>query len=202
MTIFDLLLFAQGAQGNNPFGPNPGFPQGGAPAPTVPAGAAGLGIGLVICYFAFLFVVVGIVVASQWKIFTKAGEPGWAALVPIYNVMILSKICGRGEMFGLLCLVPCVGIIVSIMLTFDLAKVFGKDTGFAIGLLLLGIVFLPILAFGSSEYVGASGGGSGGSRRRRIADDDDDEDDRPRRRRPADDDDDDRPRRKPRRDDY
>jgi hypothetical protein len=149
-----------------------------------------------VCPLIISLVIVAFFVACHWKIFTKAGEPGWACLVPIYNVMILSKICGRGEMFGLLVLIPCVGIVISIMLTLDLAKVFGKEMGFAIGLLLLPYVFLPILAFGSAEYVGASGGG-GGSRRRRSIDDDDD--DRPRRR--SRDDDDDRPRRRPR-DDY
>jgi hypothetical protein len=183
MTALDLIVFAQ--------------QQGGGQA----AAGAGFAIVMMLCYFGFIFLVLAVVLGSWWKIFTKAGEPGWAAIVPIYNYMIMSKICGRGEMFGLLLLVPCVNIVVGIMLTIDLAKSFGKDMGFAIGLLLLGIVFLPILAFGNSEYIGpAAGGGGGGSRRRRR--DDDDDDDRPRRRRPDDDDDDDRPRRKPRRDDY
>jgi hypothetical protein len=198
MTALDFLLFAQ-QQIGRPVGPG-GFPAGGGGVPSgAAAGGAGAAIGLLICYFVFVFVMIAFFVAVQWKIFSKAGEPGWAAIVPVYNVMILSKICGRGEMFGLLCLVPCVNIVVGIMLTLDLAKVFGKDMGFAIGMLLLPIVFMPILAFGSAEYVGASGGGR--SRRRRDYDEDEDEDDRPRRRR-RDDDDDDRPRRRPRRDDY
>src|SRR5947209_11437206 len=123
----------------------------------------------VILYGALIFLVVG----GLWKIFSKAGEPGWAAIVPVYNGMILSKICGRGEMFGLLLLVPCVNIVVSILLTIDLAKVFGKDMGFAIGMILLPIIFLPILAFGNAEYIGASGGSGGRRRSRRRRDDDD-----------------------------
>lgn len=174
--VMDLVLWAQ-------------FPGGQRQAPD-PAQMAGAMAGM-ICYFGFLFVFVGLMIASLWKIFDKAGEPGWAAIVPVYNAMILSKICGRGEAFGLLLLVPCVNVVVSIMLTFDLARVFGKDTGFAIGLLLLGFVFYPMLAFGDARYRG--NGSAGPGRRRRI---DDDDDDRPRRRRPSDDDDDDRPRRR------
>jgi hypothetical protein len=151
----------------------------------------------------FMLLIVTFAVIVQWKIFAKAGEPGWACLVPVYNCMVLSKICGRGEMFGLLLLVPCVGLVIGIMLTLDLAKAFDKDAGFGVGLLLLPVVFYPILAFGNAQYVGVSGSGGNRSRRRRDYDDEDEEDDRPRRRRrPADDDDDDdRPRRK-RRDDY
>jgi uncharacterized membrane protein YoaK (UPF0700 family) len=95
-----------------------------------------------------------IVIISLWKIFEKAGEPGWAALIPIYNVIILLKIVGRPIWWLVLLLIPFVNIIFGIILYLDLAKAFNKGTGFAIGLILLGIIFLPILAFDSSEYVG------------------------------------------------
>ena len=112
--------------------------------------ATGFLIGVGIFYA--ILIVFGIIV--QWKIFTKAGEPGWASIVPIYNVMILSKICGRGEMFGLLILIPCplVTIVIMVMLIFDLAKVFGKGTGFGLGLVFLGFIFYPMLGFGSAQY--------------------------------------------------
>jgi hypothetical protein len=160
-----------------------------------------MAIGIFICQFLFFVLFVGFFAMVQWKIFVKAGEPGWAALVPVYNCMILSKICGRGEMFGLLPLIPCVGIVVAVMLMLDLARVFGKDTTFAIGLILLGAVFLPILAFGSAQYVGASGGGGGGKAKRRRDYEEEEEEDRPRPKRRRDEDGDDRIRRKPR-DDY
>jgi hypothetical protein len=206
MTALDLVIFAQGQMGRRPGGGPPFGPGGPGPGPGNPAADAGIMgalAGLMICYLVFIALIIAFSIIVHWKIFTKAGEPGWACIVPVYNVMILSKICGRGELFGLLCLVPCVNIVVGIMLTFDLAKVFGKDVGFAIGLLLLPIVFLPILAFGSAEYVGTSGGGGRRSRRRRDDDDydrprrgrrDEDDEDRPRRRRDEDDEDD-RPRR-------
>jgi hypothetical protein len=134
-----------------------------------------------------------IMIASVWKVFTKAGEPGWASLVPIYNLMIMGKISGLGETYGLLCLIPCVGIYFAIVLTANLCKKFGKETGFVVGLLLLPLIFWPILGFGSARYQG------GRKRRRRDEDEDEDEDedDRPRRpaRRPVDEDDEDRPRR-------
>jgi hypothetical protein len=180
-TLLDLAIWAQ-------FQPNPGGPFGPAPRPAgPPAGAAAAAVGTLVCIGLFYFVLIAFFIIVQWKIFTKAGEPGWAAIIPIYNALVLARICGRQEVFGLVYLfVPCVGAII---LCFDLAAAFGKDAGFAIGLLLLGIVFFPILAFGDAEHVL-----SRRTRRRRRHRDDDDEDDRPRRRRPADDDDEDEPR--------
>ncbi len=112
------------------------------------AGAA-LAVVLLICLAVGVFVI-----ACWWRLFTKAGKPGWAAIVPIYNVIVMLEIVGRPLWWILLFLLPCVNIIVGIMLMVDLAKAFGKDTGFAIGLIFLGIIFLPILAFGSSRYLG------------------------------------------------
>jgi hypothetical protein len=156
------------------------------------------------CYFLFLGLIAVFFIIVHWKIYTKAGEPGWACLIPIYNMLVLARICGRPEVFGLVyAFVPCVGLII---MCFDLAAAFGKDAGFAIGLLLLGIVFFPILAFGDAEHVYSRRGrrrrnrdDDDRPRRRRPADEDEDEDDRPRRRRPVaeDEDDEDRPRRRP-----
>ncbi|MFO0879266.1 MAG: DUF5684 domain-containing protein [Gemmataceae bacterium] len=187
--MLDLAIWAQ-MPGRPGFGQNPGGAQG------VPPGAAGAIVAGMICYFLFLFAILAFVIIVNWKIFTKAGEPGWASIIPIYNVLVMARICGRQEVFGLVYLIPCVGAII---LCFDLAAAFGKDAGFAIGLLLLGIIFLPILAFGNAEHV-LSRRNRGRRRRMRDDDDEDDEDDRPRGRRPADDDDedeDDRPRRRP-----
>lgn len=95
-----------------------------------------------------------VMVISGWVIFTKAGKPGWAAIVPIYNIIVLLEVVGRPIWWIVLLLIPIVGFIVGILLMIDLAKSFGKDIGYAIGLILLGVVFLPLLAFGDAKYVG------------------------------------------------
>jgi hypothetical protein len=91
---------------------------------------------------------------AMWKIFTKAGQPGWAVLIPIYNLFILLEIIGRPWWWLLLLLIPGVNIVISIILTFDLAKSFGKGTGFGFGLLFLNFIFILILGFGDAQYIG------------------------------------------------
>ena len=91
----------------------------------------------------------------QWKVFTKAGEPGWAILIPFYNLYVLCRIATRPGWWLILCLIPLVNFIIFIILDIDIAKNFGKGTGFGIGLLLLPIIFFPILGFGSAQYQGA-----------------------------------------------
>ena len=93
-------------------------------------------------------------IIAMWKIFTKAGEPGWAAIIPFYNVYTLFKITwGNGWKF-LLLLIPIANIVIMIITEVKLAKAFGKSNGFAVGLVLLSTIFMLILAFGSSEYKG------------------------------------------------
>ena len=104
----------------------------------------------------FNLVLIVLMVASLWTINTKAGKPGWAAIVPIYNVIVLLEIVGRPLWWVVLMLIPCVGIIVAIVLAMDLAKSFGKGAGFGIGLVFLGFIFYPILAFGDAKYQGPS----------------------------------------------
>jgi Family of unknown function (DUF5684) len=88
-----------------------------------------------------------------WKVFTKAGQPGWASIIPIVNLFFLCKVAGRPAWWVLLLLIcfPIFWIIISL----DVAKRFGKGVGFAIGLMFLGIIFYPILGFGSAQYQGA-----------------------------------------------
>ena len=115
-------------------------------APVMPG--IGMIIGAVVAFFALIvfFVVVG------WKINTKAGKPGWAVIVPIYNVIVHLEIVGRPLWWIVLFFIPLVNIVVSIILVFDLARKFGKGVGFGFGLLFLGFIFLPVLAFGSARY--------------------------------------------------
>jgi hypothetical protein len=96
-----------------------------------------------------------LMIVAMWKVFTKAGQPGWACIIPIYNLYIWCKIVGRPWWWIILMLIPFVNIIVGIILCIDMAKSFGKGAGFGIGLALLGVIFLPILGFGSAQYQGA-----------------------------------------------
>jgi len=111
----------------------------------------GLGF-LVVLYIAFIL----IVIISHWKIFIKAGKPGWACIVPIYNIIVLLEIVGKPIWWIVLLLLPIVNIVIGIIVLFELAKVFGKSTGFGFGLLFLGFIFLPILAFGDAQYLGVN----------------------------------------------
>lgn len=113
----------------------------------------------------FFLVWLGLIVAffaGFWKVFTKAGQPGWAAIVPIYNVYIWTKIVGRPWWFTLLVFIPLVNIVISIILCSDLAKSFGRGIGFTLGLIFLVFIFIPVLGFGSDKYIGpAAAGGAG-----------------------------------------
>jgi len=103
--------------------------------------------------------IVGLLIAlflivAMWKVFTKAGQPGWASIIPIYNLYVWCKIVGRPWWWILLMLIPFVNFIILIILCIDMAKSFGKGAGFGIGLAFLGIIFWPILDFGSAQYQG------------------------------------------------
>lgn len=108
----------------------------------------------IILLFQLAIIVLSIV--SGWIVFSKANKPGWAVLIPIYNIYVLTQIVGRPWWFILLLLIPLVNIIVGIVLSIDLAKSFGKGAGFGLGLALLGFIFYPTLAFGSAIYNGPS----------------------------------------------
>lgn len=99
-----------------------------------------------------------LMIAAVWKIFTKAGQPGWASIIPIYNWYIWCKIVGRPGWWVILFFIPFVNFIVGIILCIDLAKSFGKGVGFGIGLILLPVIFCPILGFGSAQYQGPAAG--------------------------------------------
>jgi hypothetical protein len=104
----------------------------------------------------FQLAIIAVVIAGVWKVFTKAGQPGWASIIPFYNVYILLKIVGKPGWWLLLFLIPIVNIVIAIIVSLEIAKVFGKGAGFGIGLALLGCVFYPILGFGSATYQGSA----------------------------------------------
>jgi uncharacterized membrane protein YhaH (DUF805 family) len=110
--------------------------------------------------FLWVVVVYALIVVPYWVIFTKAGQPGWPALIPIYNYYIVLKIIGRPGWWLLLYLVPVVNIVILIIVANDLSKSFGHGVGFTLGLIFLSVIFLFILAFGSSTYRGPAAGGA------------------------------------------
>ncbi len=96
-------------------------------------------------------------IVAEWKIYEKAGKPGWAVLIPIYNVIVLLEIIGKPWWWLLLLLIPIVNIIFGIWMFNLLSKSFGYSEGFTVGLVLLPIIFYPILGFGSAAYKGPAG---------------------------------------------
>jgi hypothetical protein len=113
----------------------------------------GLGIGFMVIILA----IVVFMIAAMWKIFVKAGREGWEAIVPIYNMYVLLKIVGKPGWWLILMLIPIVNYVFVIWTYNMLSKSFGKDEGFTAGLVLLGVVFLPILGFGPAQYLGPYG---------------------------------------------
>lgn len=111
-------------------------------------GAAGIGAGLIIVWLAVMV----FMIAAMWKIFTKAGKPGWASIIPIYNIIVLIQIAGKPIWWFVLFFIPIANLIAMILITVGLARAFGKGGGFAAGMILLPIIFYPILAFGSATY--------------------------------------------------
>ncbi|HEV7129827.1 MAG TPA: DUF5684 domain-containing protein [Ktedonobacterales bacterium] len=122
---------------------------------------AGLGVAGIVFTIIYIAVIV-LEIASLWVIFTKAGKPGWAAIIPIYNTIVLLQVAGRPIWWFILLLIPFVNIVILILVMIDLSRSFGHGGGFAAGLILLSLIFFPILAFGSSQYVGPRGLPAGG----------------------------------------
>jgi hypothetical protein len=96
-------------------------------------------------------------IVAMWKIFVKAGKPGWACIIPIYNIIVLLEIVGKPWWWLILLIIPGVNIVFAIWMLNLLSKSFGKEVGFTIGLIFLSFIFLPILGFGESKYQGPAG---------------------------------------------
>lgn len=90
----------------------------------------------------------------MWKIYVKAGQPGWAAIIPIYNYVVLLQIVGKPVWWIFLMFIPLVNIVIGIIVISELSKAFGKGAGFTLGLIFLGFIFIPILALGDAQYKG------------------------------------------------
>ncbi len=116
-----------------------------------PNAAAGGGMGMMVMLLVELAIFL-IVVAGLWKVFEKAGKPGWAAIIPIYNIVVMLEIVGKPIWWLLLFFIPCVNFIIALIVSLEMAKVFGKGAGFGIGLWLLPFIFYPVLGFSDAQY--------------------------------------------------
>ena len=109
--------------------------------------------------FGIVFLLAGLAasiffIVSMWKVYAKAGRPGWGCLIPIYNLYLLLRMAGMSGWWLLACFVPLLNLVPTFMIPFGVAKNFEKGVGFGVGILLLPIVFYPILAFGEARFVG------------------------------------------------
>jgi uncharacterized protein DUF5684 len=112
------------------------------------AGCIGGGVGCVVWLAVFV-----VVAAGMWKVFEKAGQPGWAAIIPFYNIYVLTTQIARKEiLWFILCLIPFVNIVAAIIISIDVARKFGQGTVFGVLLALFPFIFYPILGFGSAQY--------------------------------------------------
>jgi len=93
-------------------------------------------------------------IVGAWFMFEKAGEPGWAAIIPIYNWLIGIKIAGKPWWYILLLMIPLVNLIIYVIILDGMAKNFGKGTAFTVGLFFFRFIFIPILGFGDAVYKG------------------------------------------------
>ena len=124
--------------------------------PEIPAFFAGFGI-----FFMLVIVALcALIVVSNWKIFKKAGQPGWASIVPIYNYVVMLQIIKKPLWWIVLFFIPLVNAVMAIVLVYNMAKVFGKGAGFTLGMIFLPFVFYPMLAFGDAVYTAPVGNSS------------------------------------------
>ena len=115
----------------------------------VAANSAGMTV-----YYIFILAIAVLEIAAVWMIFSKAGRPGWGAIIPFYNIYLICKVSGRPGWWLILFFIPLVNIVVALIVMIDLAKAFGKGTGFGVGMFFLNFIFYPILGFGSATYTG------------------------------------------------
>lgn len=108
---------------------------------------------VVILVGALYVIVLVLMFVSMWKIYTKANKPGWSSLIPIYNIVVWLEIVQRPIWWIFLMFIPFVNIIISVIVTHDLSRAFGREVGTTLGLLFFPMIFFPILAFGSATYI-------------------------------------------------
>ncbi len=115
------------------------------------------GAGLAVFPLIIGLAVAVLVIAAMWKVFTKAGKPGWAAIVPIYNIVVMLEIAGKPVWWLVLYFIPVANLVATIVVNVGIARSFGKSVGFGLGLAFVSVIFVPILGFGSATYGGSPG---------------------------------------------
>lgn len=116
------------------------------------AAVGGIFAGAMLIYWLIALAIGIILVIATWNIFKKANRPGWAAIIPIYSTIVTLQIAGMSPWMVLLMFVPIANVIVAILMNIKLAEKFGKGGGYAVGLILLPYVFIPMLAWGDATY--------------------------------------------------
>ncbi len=110
--------------------------------------------GILMVYWVIALVIAVVCLVGMWKMFVKAGKPGWGAIIPFYNTYCLFEMSfGTGWLF-LLLFVPCVNAVIMIVMWIKLAQAFGKGAAFGVGILFLPFIFLPMLGFGDAQFIG------------------------------------------------
>ncbi|MEW5735837.1 MAG: DUF5684 domain-containing protein [Thermodesulfobacteriota bacterium] len=99
--------------------------------------------------------IVVVMIAAMWRVFSKAGAPGWASIIPFYNAYVFLKIAGKPGWWLILFFIPIVNVIIGIIALVSFCNAFGKGLGFLLGLIFLPFIFYPILAWGDAEYEGS-----------------------------------------------
>jgi len=114
----------------------------------------GISTTMIIVFILLFAISIALLIIPLWKIYLKAGKPGWASIIPIYNIIVYLEIIGKPWWWILLLLfVPVANIIFAILMANELSKCFGKDAGFTVGLILLPFIFYPILGYGKAQYI-------------------------------------------------
>jgi hypothetical protein len=108
---------------------------------------------LLLTFIGFYFVLIVFIIITNWKIFEKAGQPGWASIIPIYSGIVKLEIIQKPTWWLFMLFIPLVNIYYLIVMTNELAKSFGKESSFTVGLIFLPFIFFPILAFGDAKYL-------------------------------------------------
>jgi len=120
------------------------------------AGFFGLFFALFGTFWVVTLALIILMIVALWRIYMKAGRPGWAAIIPVYNMVVLLEIVNKPTWWIILAFIPFVNVIVGIIVAYHLAKAFGKGAGFTVGMIILPFIFYPILGFGKSTYLGSA----------------------------------------------
>lgn len=113
-------------------------------------------LGIVFSVFSItvVFAIIVAVISGMWKTFTKAGEPGWGALIPFLNLYLMTRIARRPGWWTILMIIPLINIVFNIIVTIGIAENFRKSAAFGIGLFFLPFIFYPMLGFSDAVYQG------------------------------------------------